>query len=146
MRKLSIGCGENWKEEHPDYEGIDVNDYGQKYVGDALQQAISLNGKYYGIIIANHILEHFDFEYIRMLMNELYDLLEDDGELRIIVPHKSKGKAWVPCHSTHWCEETFKFFARKNVALYGYKRWKIKEVTVNYRNDIYCVMKRYEKD
>lgn len=143
---LNLGCGDNWR-LYPDYEGIDINNHGQKYVGDVLGTLISLQEEHYGKIegiMANHFLEHLDQEVIRMVLNECHDLLVNHGEFKIVVPHKDRPEAWQLTHRTFFNENTFKWFEYDEVPQYGFKPWRVKELIVNHKNNIHCVLQKYE--
>lgn len=80
MKALNIGCGpkDRWI---PDTDGLDVVDYGQKYVGDFLK--IKINEKF-DKIYCHHFLEHIQDTVT--VMDKIGDLLKNGGEVDIRVP------------------------------------------------------------
>uniref|UniRef100_A0A7C4TXY3 Methyltransferase domain-containing protein n=1 Tax=Caldisericum exile TaxID=693075 RepID=A0A7C4TXY3_9BACT len=136
MRKLNLGCGKNWQ-NYPDYEGLDIGDYGQKWKGDVLLLLVGFGDNSYDEVMANHFLEHFDQDQLRIIFSEVHRILKPEGKFEFIVPHKIKDRAWVLSHKTFWCEETVRFLEEYGEE-YGFGKWKIKELVVNGRLDI-CV-------
>lgn len=139
MKKLNIGCGEKIIEG---YDGLDKQDTGQKWVCDILEFFTDFDVKeFYDEVRAEHFLEHFDQDELRIIFNGVYKILKTGGIFEIIVPSKEKDSAYVLTHKTYWTEETFKVFERKIFCDdYGVPLWKIREVRTNSRKDIYCEM------
>jgi len=131
--KLDIGCGKNCREG---YEGIDKQNYGQKFVGDALWiietefRRETIDGIY-----TSHFLEHCEQDYIINLLKNCHRILVKDGILWIIVPHKEHDRAYILWHKTFFTEWTFR-------DLEGYKDWEIIELVTNSRMDIHCKLKK----
>src|SRR3990167_6779570 len=111
---LNLGCGKLWKRVYPDYDGVDILDYGQKYVGDIFEILKSFDKNSVDEVMANHFLEHFDQDDLKVIFNEVHRILVPDGLFKIQVPHMKKGRAWVLSHKTFWCEYTFEWFNRKD--------------------------------
>jgi cyclopropane fatty-acyl-phospholipid synthase-like methyltransferase len=159
-KKLNLGCGPNFAIDYPDYEGLDAVDYGQKYYGDIKTFIVSekedepskdvrvmpckvLIRESYDEIMAYHFMEHFSQEELQHIFNLVWEILKPEGRFKIIVPHRKKGKAWVLSHKTFWDEETFKWLEREDLEIvYGFKRWKIVELVVNSRKDIFCELEK----
>jgi len=145
MKKLNLGCGENWKEKYPDYEGLDIIDFGQKYVGNVLKllDEFVVTNKWFTEVMANHFLEHFDQNELKIIFSKVHDILETGGLFKFVVPHKDKGEAWVLSHKTYWCEETIKWLEREDTdPVYGFGRWKIDRIVVNKRKDIHVWLRK----
>ena len=135
MKKLNLGCGPRWKELYPDYEGLDIVDYGQAYVTDVIK---FLTGRVpdesYDEVMANHFLEHFDQDQLRVILSNIHRILKKDGALRLAVPHKDKDGAWDLAHKTFWNENTVKTLQE----MPDFGRWRIKNVVTNTRKDIHA--------
>jgi len=140
MKKLNLGCGKNWQ-DYLDYEGLDIVDYGQEWKGDVLKLLPGFEDGSYDEVMANHFLEHFDQDQLRTIFSEVHRILKPRGKFEFIVPHKIKDKAWVLSHKTFWCEETVKFLEKYGED-YGFGEWKIEELVVNGRLDIYARLVR----
>jgi len=139
MKKLNIGCGEKIMEG---YDGLDKQDFGQKWVCDILEFFTEFDIKeLYDEVRAEHFLEHFDQDELKIIFNGVYKILKTGGVFEIIVPSKEKDSAWVLTHKTFWTEYTFKVFEREMFCNeYRVPLWKIEEVKTNSRKDIYCKM------
>jgi predicted SAM-dependent methyltransferase len=138
-KRLNLGCGPNWRVY--DYEGLDIINYGQKYVGDAMEKLDELvvSSEEFDEIMANHFLEHFTQDQLKYIFCRVWDLLPVGGVFRFVVPHKDKEKAWVLPHKTFWCEETVRFFEREDADfVYGFGKWKVRSLVVNGRKDIHA--------
>jgi ubiquinone/menaquinone biosynthesis C-methylase UbiE len=60
-------------------------------------------------IYSNHTFEHI--QNVIHLMNECWRVLEWEGKLEVIVPHKDCTLAWQdPTHVRFWTEENMKYF------------------------------------
>ena len=145
MAKLNLGCGPNWKEQYSDYDGLDIIDYGQEYVGEViliLDELMKL-GVRFSEIMANHFLEHFDQNQLKRIFNQVYDLLEDGGEFKIVVPHKDGQRAWVLSHKTFWNKQTLRWLEEPDAnGVYGFGKWKVLLLVVNARKDIHCLLQK----
>lgn len=139
MNRLNLGCGKIWEEQYPEYEGLDIKDFGQIWVGDVLKVLPSFPDQFYGEVMANHFLEHFSQDDLKIIFRQVHRILADDGIFKIIVPHKDKGDAWILSHKTFWAPETFKRLAEPNFNdTYGFGNWVCRELVTNSRMDI-CV-------
>jgi len=131
--KLNVGCG---KRKLEGYVGLDIKDFGQEYLCDVRE---GLPVDKCEQIRANHFLEHLTQDEAIKFLNDCHDKCD---ELYIEVPHKRGNNAWVLTHKTFYTEETFRSLERDDITeSYGIKRWKIKKLVVNDRNDIHCWMK-----
>ena len=147
MNKLNIGCGSNWSEVYPDYKGLDIIDYGQDFVGDIFEK---FNDKYNGVnqtewdeVMANHFLEHFNQDDVKIIMAGVNRILKKGGLFKIVVPHMKKDKSWVLTHKTFWNEETIKWLEQEDAfSVYGLGRWKILELVTNEKGNIHALLQK----
>jgi len=123
---LEVGCGpkSRWV---PNTDGIDLIDFGQKYVGDFLTYEFP---KKYKVVFAHHVLEHqqepVDF------MNKICDILEKGGILDIRVPVLPYVQVyWDPTHKTFIPDGDiwFRYFTDDSPAGHCYSKKKFK---INY--------------
>lgn len=134
MKKLNLGCGPTWQEKYPDYEGLDINDYGQKWVADVLVflKRKALKEVYDGVM-ANHFLEHFTQDELITIFTGVHRLLKPGGLFKFCVPHKDKDRAWDLRHKTFWNENT----VRRITEFKEFGDWKLDNVVTNSRLDIH---------
>lgn len=150
MAKLNLGCGSNWKELYPDYEGLDIVDYGQDWIMDILEfcaYVSNVSGSnqelIYEEVMANHFLEHFNQDELKTIFLTVHSILDNGGLFRITVPHKDRPEAWYLVHKTFFNEETFKMFDRVGTDSYAeFGTWKVEELVTNDRGNIHCVLKK----
>ncbi len=148
MKKLNLGCGSNWKDLYPDYEGLDLVDYGQELVTDVINFFTGGVKKVdyfeqYDEVMANHFLEHFDQSELKTIFLGVSAILKQGGLFRITVPHKDRPEAWYLVHKTFFNEETFKMFDRVGTDSYDeFGTWKVEELVTNDRGNIHCVLKK----
>ncbi len=143
MKKLNIGCGGNWR-VYPDYEGLDIVDFGQKYIMDIFNYFLEWReDNAYEEVMANHFLEHFDQNELKMLFGGIFTILKVGGIFRFVVPHKDKDRSWVLPHKTFWNETTVRWLEEKEAnEVYGFGKWKVEEVVTNERKDIHALLKK----
>jgi SAM-dependent methyltransferase len=115
---LEIGCGpENRWSRGTD--GIDLIDFGQKYVGDFITYDFP---KKYDAIICHHVLEHQDkpIEF----MNKICDVLNDGGIVDIRVPTWPTMYSFIdPTHKLFIVfPEMFYYFTDKSPAGHCYTK------------------------
>ena len=140
MKKLNIGCG---KKLLDGFINIDINDFGQEIKSDVFIYLKDLIDKKESVdhIRAEHFLEHFNQDEARELLNLMWQVVKSSGDILIVVPHKKDDYAWILAHKTFYCENTFKILEKSEWReVYGFRPWKIKELVVNDRPDIHCVM------
>ena len=132
---LNIGCGKVW-ENYPQFEGLDILDYGQKHVTNIFDFKTD---KKYSVIMANHFLEHFSQDELKIIFNKVHDLLIRGGIFRICVPHKNKDKSYVLSHKTFWTEDSISSLTDKDfIETYGFGNWSMGYVLTNQRLDIHA--------
>lgn len=146
--KLNLGCGSNWKDHYPEYEGLDITDYGQKFVVDVLHffmggvPKIQFVGKY-DEVMANHFLEHFNQNELKDIFWGVHECLKLGGLFRITVPHMDRPEAWYLVHKTFFNEATFWMFNRTETDSYDeFGRWKVLEVIVNNKKNIHALLQK----
>jgi SAM-dependent methyltransferase len=117
-RVLNIGCGpaSRWI---PDTDGVDMTDFGQKYVGDFLKMPI--DGQY-DAVICHHMVEHVPDTVA--LFNRIGDVLKPGGLLDIRVPTFPSSQAFQdPTHVKFIPNETFfAYFTDDSPAGHCYSR------------------------
>lgn len=139
MAKLNLGCGPEWQKQYPDYQGVDVVDFGQTRVGDALSFLSKLDDTSVAEIMANHFLEHCDQSYLQQLFFHAHRVLYQNGLFKFVVPHMDKPKAWVLSHHTFWNEETVNWLGRDDAeSTYHFGSWIIEKCVTNSRKDIHA--------
>lgn len=133
MRWLNLGCGKNWR-KYRQYEGLDMVDYGQKYVGEVFSEITKFNEGAFERVMANHFLEHFYPHEVIMLLKEIDRILEKDGIFTFVVPHKDREEAWDLTHKSYWNENTVLTIPILNNA----GKWVVDKSIVNDRLDIHA--------
>ena len=137
MKKLNIGCG---AKKRDGFDGLDIQDFGQKYVGDIFKFMFDNPELEFEEVYAEHFLEHFTQIELKKMFISIWCLLKMGGSFKIIVPSKNKEESWVLTHKTFFTEYTFKAFENQIFAgeFCEEYEWKIKELKTNSRQDIYC--------
>lgn len=112
--KLNLGCGENKK------EGFINLDWNSLTMPDVLHNLNMLPYPFIdnsmSLIEAYHVLEHTDAPFL--VMKELHRMLKDGGELRIKVPHFSRG--FTHAEHAHGFDVTFPLYFNKGFSRSGY--------------------------
>jgi predicted SAM-dependent methyltransferase len=142
-KKLNIGSGADWK-LHKGFDGMDIKDFGQKYVADILGEKGLRRFKddEFDEIMMKHALEHFNQDDVVYIMNQVHRILKKDKIFKVCVPALNHPFAYAIGHKTLWTEGTFKWFEREDMwPVYGVKRWKIDWMNTNERPDIHCYLK-----
>lgn len=138
--KLDIGCGAKWRESKQlGFEGVDIHDFGQKYVLD-VRKGLPFKDNEVDFIRAEHFLEHLTNDEVIAFLNECWRVLK--GAMHVVVPSVSVGgKAYVLQHKSFYTEETFKSLERDDGwEIYGIRRWKVYSVKINERGDIHAYL------
>jgi len=146
--KIILGCGGITKEG---YEGIDIQDFGQKHIRD-IRLTLPYCDNSVDEIIANSVLEHFNEDERIRIFNELWRVLRLEGHIELVVPY-----AGHDCdtrditHKSHWTLNTFDYLeGTRPKAGYGFvRKWEvIKKETRNGRVEgdklIYVKMRPYK--
>ncbi|RMD73095.1 MAG: class I SAM-dependent methyltransferase [Cyanobacteria bacterium J149] len=130
-KALNIGCGpkSRWI---PNTDGVDIIDFGQKYIGDFLK--IDIPEKY-DIIYAHHVIEHIP-DTIKF-MDKVGEVLKGGGILDIRVPQYPHPQAFQdPTHVKFIPSAVFfLYFTDKSPAGHCYSKHKFS--LVGYNNDRY---------
>jgi len=144
MNKLNIGCGKNWA-NLSDFDGIDVIDFGQKYVWNIEETPwMQIKDNSYNELRAWNTLEHIHQDKVVQVMNECYRILKLNGKFNIKVPrfpHINSVKD--PTHYSYWVPETFTdYFIEKDVNFdYGIKKWSIEKMDLDETCVVVCLYK-----
>lgn len=137
--KLEVGCGpkDRWI---PDTDGIDIRDFGQKYVGDFLTFEFP---RKYEIIYLHHVIEHIPDTVA--VFDKLGDILVDGGLVDIRVPTLPYDYAFVdPTHKVFIPSVNFfKYFTAESFAGHCYSKKAFKIVDSNrdrYEWELHVIM------
>lgn len=127
--RLNLGCGKDWR-EFTDMDGVDIVDFGQKFVLDLEIVGLEpIKDSSVDYIRAFNILEHIRIDKVIFVMNECHRVLCEGGLFDIKVPKFPHSNAVAdPTHKSYWVVETFKdYFAGSSPrnADYGIKKWAI---------------------
>ena len=87
--KLDFGCGKN---PRPEFEGVDVRDFGQPWTVDLRSRWPWKDGTVEEAH-ASHFLEHLTGPERIHFVNELYRVLQPGGKCQVITPH------WASCRA-----------------------------------------------
>lgn len=123
--KLDIGCGKTKLEN--DWEGLDIVDYGQKYVLDLEKDGLKgIPDKSITEIKAHNVFEHLSVEKRLFVFNECWRVLVSRGTLDIKVPCFPHGVAVNdPSHKSFYSKKMFfDYFAGnrpRNSIIYDHK-------------------------
>lgn len=143
--KLSIGCGRDWKDKGSEWEGIDIFDFGQKYIWDIEKTPWPIGNETYDYIEAIHALEHVHQDKVIAVMNECHRILKRGGKFNIQVPsaHYPNEAFSDPTHLSTWTIDTFKnYFCGKSPrnADYGIVKWASEVMEEPVPSDIHVVL------
>lgn len=142
---LDIGCG---KITTPPFaDGIDNQDFGQKYIWDIDTGNWPIDDNIYDNIHAWNVLEHIRNKVI--VLNEAWRILKPGGIIEIVVPDFMKKAELAiadPTHVSFWVQGTFmQYFAGQRGLNIDIKKWELVECR-NYDevndNLIICRMKK----
>mgnify|MGYP001158247293 FL=1 len=99
MKILDLGCGNN---KVPNSIGLDnIKLPGVDIEHDLLNFPYPFENKSINKIFLRHVIEHFDFDKINLILNECYRILNKDGLLVITVPHVFSLSAFIdPTHKS----------------------------------------------
>jgi ubiquinone/menaquinone biosynthesis C-methylase UbiE len=107
--KIDIGCGTNCKEG---FEGIDSIDFGQKYVGDALEVLKGFDDDSVEEFHCSHFIEHLDWPQRIIFFNELGRVLKQGAKGQLIVPHWNSCRFYGdPTHKEPMSEFAFYYLS-----------------------------------
>jgi len=141
--KLNIGCGPIWEWKHPDCDGVDLQDFGQKYVCNALDLLDHINEDTVDEIVMNHFLEHLDNEDAVKMLNVCWELLKMGRLVEIEVPHFTRSTAWMFPHKSHYSKAAFKSLEYEEYCNeIDSKPWKVESIHVNGKKNLYCTLKK----
>ncbi len=124
---LEIGCGPKDRQVRG-ADGIDLIDFGQKYVGDFMTFKFP---KQYSAIIAHHVIEHIPDTVA--FFNKVGEVLKSGGIVDIRVPTVPYLYAFVdPTHVKFIPDENFfKYFTKDSPAGHCYSKYEFEIVKHN---------------
>lgn len=111
--KLDIGCGLTWDK---DFEGLDISDFGQKYVRDIARDGLKgIEDNTVDEIRCWSTLEHIPMDRELFVMNEMWRVLKLGGKLHIKVPRFPHENAVIdPTHKSFYVTKKFtQYYAGK---------------------------------
>ena len=130
--RLDIGCGEKVRDG---FEGIDIINYGQKYVFDVRNLGLHyFENESVAEIFCSHFLEHLDSDAVIKFLKDCLEIMKSGAKMHVIVPHKDNPKAYVLWHKTFFTEHTF-----KDLGIMGFVT---QELITNARGDIHWIWKK----
>ncbi len=132
--KLNIGCGPTWR-NYKDYEGVDIVDFGQKYIWD-IENECSLQENSVDEIMINHTLEHTvrHVDVVRRLVK----ILRIGGKFKITVPGPKNPKYYAFGHYSFFTKKTFETIDQDWYAI----PLRLVKVVENSRGDIHAWFKK----
>ena len=125
---LNLGCG---NKPFKSMDGIDIKNFGQKYICDIDKDKWPIPDNTYDGIHAWNILEHIKNKI--HVMNEAFRVLKPNGIIEIVVPdiaRKIELAVSDPTHVSFWVMGTFtEYFCgqRPGGSDYDMKKWKMVE-------------------
>ena len=144
--KLNIGCGPLWKFKRPDCDGLDKQDFGQKYVMDALDMGKKFKAGTVDEIYMDMFLEHLTYEDAVKMLNVCWKILREDGMVYVEVPSIERGKAYEFTHKSFYTLDTFREIEDQEMCQEcGLKPFKVEKVFMNHKKNIYCYLKKAHK-
>ncbi len=125
--KLNLGCGANKKE---DFINLDWNPITMPDVSHNLNSfPYPFEDNCMSLIEAYHVLEHVVAPF--SVMKELHRILKPGGELRIRVPHFSRG--FTHAEHAHGFDITFPLYFNKGFTTSGYQGFEFKLIKMKLR-------------
>lgn len=145
-KTLNIGCGPLWKLKHPDADGVDQQDFGQKYIMSGLDVGKKFKPASVEMIYMDMFLEHLTYEEAVKMLNICWELLTPEGEVRIEVPSIERGKAYQFTHKSFYTLDMFREMEDQEMCQeVGLKPFKVEELLMNHKKNIYCTLKKADK-
>lgn len=96
--RLNIGCGKDIRE---DCINLDVYPYDNVDIIRDLRRGLPFEDNRFEDVLAQDILEHFDYEDFKFIVDEIWRVLKPRGNLVIRVPNCENGVwAFRPGHKT----------------------------------------------
>lgn len=146
MIRLDLGSGgkKKWRVKGENVKRLDIVPFkGVDIVVDIREKGIPLKDNSCEYIETSHFLEHFTKQEFIKILNECWRVLCAGGLMYVIVPHRDRPDvAGWPIHLLEPTENTFTFFEKieNDENIYKIKKWKIKNIVVNERQDIHVKM------
>lgn len=117
MTILDIGCGNRPEHWIPDSDGLDICDFGQKYILNLEHIAPwPIKDDTYDNVVANHILEHIvSADAFIHILNEIWRVTKSGGLFRGAAPRwDSPNFTRDPTHCRMISEHTFDGFLQNS--------------------------------
>lgn len=127
--KINLGCGKLHKQGYINADIVEPAD-----VLFDVEMGIPYKDNNFERVEADNVIEHIGDKFI-FVMNEIYRVLEKEGEFWIKVPDAENwfaGAFGDPTHKRFFCLRSFNYFNREHPTYLNYggeiKGWKIKEL------------------
>lgn len=144
--KLNLGSGAIGQLRKPGYDGVDKQDFGQKYVFSALEIDKHFKPDSVDEIVADMFLEHLTYEEAVELLNKIWVILKPGKLFKIEGPSVSRGKAYEFTHRSWYTEDTFGEIDNEEMCCEcGLKPFKVVELFTNAKGNIYCDLMKTDK-
>jgi predicted SAM-dependent methyltransferase len=109
MLKVDLACGTDKKEG---FIGIDIRDYGQKYIRD-IRERLPFENETVDEIHIWHILEHFQWEEVKRILYECHRVLKRGSRINIQVPDGTDPTQFRPYHVALYSLDSLNFINDK---------------------------------
>lgn len=131
--KLNLGCGRDKKEG---YIGLDISTEVGADIVCNIECGIPLRDNEVDEILAYNVLEQVSTPHsFVFVMNELWRILKDTGEIIVRVPNANNICAWQdPMDCRRFTEESFTYMQHNHLRWrqygnhYGFKPWKVERI------------------
>ena len=108
--KIDVGCGKNCKEG---FEGIDSIDFGQKYIGNAVEVLKGFDADSVEEVHCSHFIEHLTWPERVDFLNELYRVMVVGAKCTMILPHWNSCRYYGdPTHKEPMSEFAFYYLSK----------------------------------
>lgn len=109
--KIDIGCGPNCKEG---FDGIDAIDFGQKYVGNAIDVLKKFKNDSVEEFHCSHFIEHLTWPERVEFLNELCRVMKKGAKGQLILPHWNSSRYYGdPTHKEPMSEFAFYYLSKE---------------------------------
>lgn len=119
MRKLNLGCGEDYRQG---FVNVDINRDVRKDKIVDIEKKLPFEDNVFNYVYIRHVLEHLEPRKLNSVMQEIHRICKKNAILEIHVPHFSCGKTFMSHdHLTFFsyftfnkkCFQNFKMLKRK---------------------------------
>ena len=139
MRKLNIGCGDDYKESNENEEWINV-DSSQNVRCDKVMNLENIPYDFpdntFDFIYAKHVIEHISRDKFIDVMRELHRIAKPDAMIHLILPYN---KFWNdPTHKNPTTPETFHYFSDPRISrIYNLPKFEVIKERITSDNNKY---------